>query len=242
MQAAMQSGGSYSSGNPVIDAITQVAYSLGLPPSIPLSIAGWESRGSYDPTSVNQADWNGYSSVGIFQLNTAPGNPGAGYNISQLENPTTNAMLAEQRMLAPYQRGVQQGLSGTSLLDYVANNSGWPLQTGVAAANASEPSYDQGLNAFYTAHFGVGGTGVGGVPGGSLSGGNGGGFTANASASTSQVLQRIDTSMAFKGFDILHPFSYVTNNAEAIAARALIFIVGLLLVVFGLYAAVRRAG
>lgn len=218
----------------VIQTITQVAQSLGLPPAIPLSIAGWETRGSYDPTSTNQTDWNGYSSVGVFQINTAPGNMGFGYTAQQLQDPMTNATIAEEHMVSAYDQAMMQGLTGTQLLDYVANNSGWPDSAGVTIANQVEPSYDRGLNAFYT----------------------GGGWTAaNHSSislpapfapSTAQVtgaataLKSFDDRMQVKGFDILHPFSFVTDNGEAIALRTLLVIVGLLLFIFGLYATVKK--
>ncbi|EPZ43827.1 transglycosylase SLT domain-containing protein [Alicyclobacillus acidoterrestris] len=126
-----------------------MASQYGIDPKIPLTIAEWETRGSLNPDSVNPSDWNGYPSVGLFQLNMAPGNPGYGYTEGQLEDPTTNSQIAVKLMLPAYQNALKQGLTGTNLLDYVANNSGWPDSAGVAVANADEPSYDVGLNAYY---------------------------------------------------------------------------------------------
>lgn len=120
----------------VLDLINEEAEGIGLPPWIPATIAYHES--GLNPNAVNH-DSNGSTDYGLFQLNTE--GLGAGYSPSQLENPYTNIGIAEPKMLTAYKAGVQQGLKGTDLLNYVANNSGWPSSAGVSWTQANT-TYD----------------------------------------------------------------------------------------------------
>lgn len=122
------------------DIISQVASVEGVPSLIPLSIADVESGWRMHASTL---DSNGKYSYGLFQLNTA--GLGAGLTKSQMFNPTTNSEIAIKAMKPWYTKGYAQGLRGTNLVEYVANNSGWPGQLGVAQTQKVEPSYDQKL-------------------------------------------------------------------------------------------------
>ncbi|MCL6637778.1 MAG: transglycosylase SLT domain-containing protein [Alicyclobacillus sp.] len=134
--------------------ITQVANQYGVPAWIPLAIAQQES--GLNP-NVNIIDTNGAYSTGLFQLNQK--GLGAGYTPQQLLDPNLNAHIAISAMKPAYQQGVQQGLSGYPLLEYVAAHSGWPTTTG------QMPSYyQQGLVQAYQQVTGVQFTDVNGNP------------------------------------------------------------------------------
>lgn len=116
-----------------------------LPEWIPLMISQHEDP-SRDPSIVVN-DTNGAQSVGLFQINKK--GLGAHYSIAQLQDPATNIRIAENAMIPAYKAGVQKGLTGSDLLDYVANNSGWPGKLGVSQTNQVEPQYDAALNQLY---------------------------------------------------------------------------------------------
>lgn len=124
--------------------IAQTAAESGVPPYIMLDTAQLESQ--FNANAVTM-DTNGAYSVGLFQLNQQ--GQGAGYTISELQNPTTNASIAAGAMYPYVQRGEAAGLSGLPLLEYVDNNAGWPGQLGVQATQTVESSYDQKLSSIY---------------------------------------------------------------------------------------------
>lgn len=124
------------------NTIGNQAQSIGLAAWIPLDIAQEESGFQNPPPHW---DGTGYA-YGVFQEH--PGFQGVNDPVT-LGQPEQNIVIAENAMLPWYQKGQQQGLTGTNLLDYVANNSGWPTEAGVAAANANEPTYDPSLNSIY---------------------------------------------------------------------------------------------
>lgn len=97
----------------------------GIPEWLWGSIIGVESGGN--PNALG----DGGKSYGLFQLFTA-GGLGDAYrnNPAFLFDPAVNARIAADAMRPKYEEGVKQGLTGFNLLEYVAANSGWPLQTG----------------------------------------------------------------------------------------------------------------
>lgn len=126
------------------DIISSTAGAYGIPDWIPVSIAEWESSMQ---TTQDIVDTNGQHSTGLFQLNQA--GLGKGHSISDLKKASINSEIAIPAMVPAYKEGVAKGLQGTDLLDYVANNSGWPGNGGVAVIQHTEPGYDVGLNKAY---------------------------------------------------------------------------------------------
>lgn len=114
----------------------------GVPTWITDSIATAES--GLNPQA--QGDFNaqtGYTSFGLFQLHQH-GGQGDGYSVQQLENPDLNAQVGIAPMAPAYQAGVKKGLSGYPLLQYVADHSGHPSDTGTMPS-----SYNQQLAQAY---------------------------------------------------------------------------------------------
>ncbi|MHB1701362.1 MAG: transglycosylase SLT domain-containing protein, partial [Acidobacteriaceae bacterium] len=82
--------------------------------------------------SASAVDSNGYPSVGLFQENQAPGNPGAGYSSAQLQDPVFNATVAAKTIGPAAQAGRAMGLSGSSLEAFIADHSGHPVSLPMA--------------------------------------------------------------------------------------------------------------
>lgn len=199
----------------IAQQITTIAQGVGLPAWIPLDIGIQESE------LQNKAPYfdAGSMAEGVFSTHAGYG----GYTFGELANPTTNITAAIDQMLPAYQAGEAQGLSGSQLLDYVANNSGFPDQVGVAYANEVEPAYDQGLNRIYASN---------------------GGSTASSSTSSSSVVgsvskavqqtgdawvkwaESMDEKMAIN-FSFTSPIKSITNDASAITLRFSFFILAL---------------
>lgn len=97
-----------------------MAQSLGIPVTVWEPIAMAES--GLNPAADNPKDTNGGWSVGLFQTNQF--GQGAGYQPSQLLDPITNASVALPYIATATKQGQAQGLSGYSLLQYVASHSG----------------------------------------------------------------------------------------------------------------------
>lgn len=134
------------------DSIISIFSTWGVPAAVWQPIMQVESGGNPSARSVTGNE----DSVGLFQLNRL-GGLGAGYSVTQLQDPTTNASIAAMAMAPAYKEGIKEGLSGLSLVRYVAYNSGWPTTQGINALE-SDPvvqSYDQKLQA---AVLGTGGS------------------------------------------------------------------------------------
>lgn len=113
-----------------------------VPPWIAVSIADAES--GLNPNALG--DYNTKhepTSFGLFQLHQG-GGQGDGYTQAQLLNPQTNAQIGVAPIAAAYQTGTALGLSGMNLLNYTADHSGHPDETGVMPV-----SYQQRLLSAY---------------------------------------------------------------------------------------------
>ena len=214
-----------SSGSNSIQAmITSDAQSLGLPSYIPLDIAQIES-GFSNPAPYY--DVNGYA-TGVFSTHGGFG----GQTLSSLENPAVNILVSEKAMLPAYHRGVAKGLSGAALLDYVANNSGWPLSTGVASANEYEPQYDLNLNKVY------GQTGGKNNVTGNLS------LSAAANSASASIGQaqdafvawalEMDKELEMSNFSITNPIGSILSDGKALMIRTIFFALGLVIIIAAL--------
>lgn len=213
-----------SGGNNSIQGmIVADAGSLGLPPYIPLDIAQIES-GFTNPAPYY--DVNGYA-TGVFSTHGGFG----GQSLSSLENPAVNILVSEKAMLPAYHKGVALGLSGSSLLDYVANNSGWPLSTGVAQANLYEPQYDANLNQVY-ANTGGRSNVTGGFVGKAAKG-VAGGVSQAQDAFVGWGMQ-IDQELQMSNFSITNPFGSVMSDGRALLVRSVFFIIGLVIILVAL--------
>lgn len=154
---------------PWYGAVSQTFAGYGVTPPEWGAIAQTESN--LNP-SASVVDSNGYPSVGLFQLNQAPGNPGAGYSKAQLQDPVFNATIAARSIGPAAQAGRAMGLSGTSLEAYIADHSGHPVSLPMSqptlAGSGLKPSAvkdamaeRQTIVQDYTALGGGGGTGAG---------------------------------------------------------------------------------
>lgn len=131
--------------------IASVAAADKVPAWIPETIAYAES--SDNPAAVSPSK----DSYGLFQLNRKSGQ-GIGYTAAQLLNPTTNAQIGIAPIATAYQAAQKQGLSGYTELEYVADHSGHPDDTGELPASYEErlkTAYDTEVKAYGTS----GGTG-----------------------------------------------------------------------------------
>lgn len=119
------------------EAISKWSGIYGVPIWVTDSIATQESN--LNPAAVGDQG----TSFGIFQLHQG-GGQGDGYTPSQLLNPNTNAQIGISAIAPAYQAGVKQGLTGYPLLQYTADHSGHPTETGVLPA-----AYNKGLASAY---------------------------------------------------------------------------------------------
>jgi len=132
---------------PAVIAIVQWSMAYGVPPWIPLCIAYVESGFNPDAQG-DMCQSNGtysfggscsspgeYTSFGLFQLHI-DGGQGDGYPISVLLNPQENARIGIAPIAAAYREGVSAGLQGFALLEFTADHSGHPDDTGYM-----DPSY-----------------------------------------------------------------------------------------------------
>lgn len=149
--------------------ISQIFAAQGVPESVWRPIMLLESggdAGAYVKSGVEE-------SVGLFQLNRM-GGLGTGYTVGQLKDPVFNATIAAAKMGPSYARGLDKGLDGFALTQYVAYSSGWPTQAGTRALQYDKTvqSYDPKLLSRYnevTGRSGIAGTAS--VGGGIQSGG-----------------------------------------------------------------------
>lgn len=62
------------------------------------------------------------------------------------------------------------------------------------------------------------------------------------STNTVQFFQQIDEALAMPGFDITNPFGSIMQDGRAFAFRAFLFLIGLIIMVFGLIIIVKNTG
>ena len=124
----------------------------GIPESVWQPIMQVESGGNAGTVSQES---NGTTSYGLFQLNS--GGVGKGYSSAFLLDPVNNAALAAAAMKNPYQQGLQKGLSGYALTQYVAFNSGFPTTAGVGSVSTDTvvSGYNTKLKAAYNTYTGA---------------------------------------------------------------------------------------
>jgi len=135
-------------------SVSSIMASIGIPQSVWQPIMDVESGGN---ANAQSSEANGTTSYGLFQLNS--NGVGANYSSSYLLDPTNNATLAGDAMKAAVVKGQAQGLSGYSLTQYVAFNSGFPTEQGVSALN-SDPvvqAYNPVLQNAYNTYASGGG-------------------------------------------------------------------------------------
>ena len=113
-----QSGQSYGNAPSWFKQVEAIFSQQGVPPQYWIPIAVQES--GLNPSAVSSG---ANHSVGLFQLNPV-GGQGVGYPHSELLNPVSNAKIAVPYIASAYHAGVAKGLSGQSLLNYTAANSG----------------------------------------------------------------------------------------------------------------------
>ena len=113
-----QSGQSYGNAPSWFKQVEAIFSQQGVPPQYWIPIAVQES--GLNPSAVSSGPNH---SVGLFQLNPV-GGQGVGYPHSELLNPVSNAKIAAPYIASAYHAGVAKGLSGQSLLNYTAANSG----------------------------------------------------------------------------------------------------------------------
>lgn len=217
-----------ASANAATSAIISAAQKYGVAAWVALDIAQEES--GLNPNAIGD---NG-TSFGLFQLHW--GGQGTGYTAQQLLNPQTNADIGVKNLASAYNTATARGLTGWSLLDYVATDSGHPGYGGPGAY----PSYENGLHAIYNGNGGTAQTG-------GSSGGSGSGSSAQAPNSPlsipsgSDPITVLNNAMKIKSFDITKPINSLTQDAGAIGLRAFLVIAGLCCVIFGMVAIVRSA-
>lgn len=205
-------------GTSIPATIASDAASLGLPSYIPLDIAQLESGF----TNKTVYDVNGYA-YGPFQEHSGFG----GASTSQLQNVNFNILNAEKAMLPAYQKGKAEGLSGLGLLDFVANNSGWPLETGVAAANKYEPTYDQKLSSIYGSS---GGSSRVSASAGRMIGSVKGSVSGAQDAFVGWA-EKMDSELSISHFNALNPIGSVFKDGRAFSVRFIFFALGFIILV-----------
>lgn len=201
------------------DIVSQVAESYGVPPWIALDIMQVESGGN--PSAVGDQG----TSFGLFQLHKG-GGQGDGYPLSVLLDPVRNTEIAMSPIARAYRQGVQQGLTGYSLLEYTASHSGHPTETGYMPE-----SYRQQLIQAYQSGLGAAG-GPGGIVYMPLSS-----PTAAPPAPQGDPIEALDSALQFQSIGLGTVFnfgSWFVHNFEAFVLRVALILLGLLLVVFGL--------
>lgn len=131
--------GSVSDPTSALQAIDEWSQVYGVPTIVTETIADEES--GLNP-SLNIIDTNNAYSTGLYQLNQD--GEGAGFTPTALENPSLNAQIGIRSMVTPYQQAQAQGLTGLKEVEYVADHSGHPDETGYMPA-----SYTQQLTNAY---------------------------------------------------------------------------------------------
>lgn len=206
--------------------VDQWASKYGVPTWIAEDIVKVESNGR-----ANAVGDNG-SSFGLLQLHR--GGQAGNYATSQLMDPNTNLMIGMPYIAAGYQAASKAGYSGFQLLEETAGMSGHP--GGSPGNYIMTSSYAGQLRAVY----------------------NGGGSTADASGSGAGAssgtnaknpmtfqdgmqgfLSGIDNAMQID-FQWTSPVQSLLNDSGAIAFRAFLFLLGLIVIIFGLAIIARK--
>lgn len=166
-------------------------------------------------------------SVGLFQLNRM-GGLGTGYSVGELKDPDFNATIAAKKMAPAYQKGVEAGLEGFALTQYVAYSSGWPTQAGTKALSYDKvvQGYDPILRKKYSEVSGNKSFSPALTPGG------GSGTISTIGGSTPAVgissqLQALQTKASAEG-------GGWANEAGALGLMGLIAALGLIFLFLGL--------
>jgi hypothetical protein len=116
----LSEGGSSSS---IFDTIKYESEKFQIPTWITSSIIEVETN--FDPNRVGDKG----TSFGLLQLHQG-GGQGDGHSIAELKDPVNNLEIGLPHIQKAYKDGVKKGLTGQSLLDYVALNSGHPAEDG----------------------------------------------------------------------------------------------------------------
>lgn len=209
--------------------VMQIFASFGIPEFVWKAIMQTESKG--DPDAYFKTGRE--ESVGLFQLNRM-GGLGTGYSVGELKDPSFNATIAAKKMAPAYQRGVEQGLDGFALTQYVAYSSGWPTQAGTKALTYDKvvQAYNPKLQESYGVVTGGGGSFSPALGGGGGYGQGSGSTGFDGSSSTSAVgissqLQTLQAKATAEG-------GGWANEAGAIGLMTLIAVLGLILLFIGL--------
>jgi len=195
--------------------IASVAAADKVPAWIPETIAYAES--SDNPNAVSPSK----DSYGLYQLNRKSGQ-GIGYTVTQLLDSTTNAQIGIAPIASAYQAAQKQGLSGYTELEYVADHSGHPDDTGELPA-----SYEERLKTAYDteveAHGTSSGTGTSATTGAGNSASTGT-VTPTSTSGLSGTLTRIFWGIAGIAMVLLGMYLLVDPSgqlAEAIGGAML---------------------
>lgn len=198
----------------ITQIITAAAHQYGVAPWVAEDIAQLESHD--DPNAIGDHG----TSFGLFQLHW--GGQGTGYTAAQLKDPILNANIGISHMAAPYQKGVSMGLQGYGLLDYVATHSGHPGYGGPG----HYPSYENALKNVYQSSGGTLPTNAPNQP-----------AQLAADTTSNDFLTNIDNMTKIEGgFSLLNPVA----NAKPVFFRVCIVLIGLLCIIFGLFAIVQK--
>lgn len=206
--------------NTITSIITAAAYKYGVAPWVALDVAQVES--GLNPSAVGD---NG-TSFGLFQLHY--GGQAGNMSVGQLENPYINADVGVKNMAAAYKKGAAAGLTGFALADYTATDSGHPGYAGPG----NYAAYEQQLrSAYYSYNPTTSGSDPSQVSIPSQSTGTG--AQSAGIPSGNDPISVIDSALQLKNFNILHPAQSMTQDAGAIGLRAVLVIIGLVVIIFG---------
>lgn len=202
--------------------IEQQARRSGIPAYIPLTIAEWES--GLNPAAVGDAG----TSFGLFQLHRGGLAPSS-LSDAQLKDPAVNASVAIPHMTSAYRRGTSMGLSGYALVEYVANNSGWPGSLGVDWTRRNRPDYGSGLRTAYQK-----------VTAGEIGDGSGSAGSTGSAArpvySPGSFFRAVEDAGKVESYDdwkddnggmFSNPFSYMVDQGKGVLFRSVLVLVGL---------------
>jgi hypothetical protein len=219
-----------SGGGSIRDLVDQYAAKYGVPSWIVEDIVAVES--SFNPN----AEGDNGTSFGLLQLHW--GGQGTGYTKEQLKDPNINLSIGMPYIAAGYRAALAQGYSGFDLLLHTAGESGHP--GGSPGHYIMTSQYEALLRRVYTQGTGAfTGGGTGATTGGGGSGGSGGNVIGDGAYG---LFTGIDNALQVKGFDLFNPLGSLFQSGQAIALRAFLFLLGLIIIIFGLILIVEEAG
>jgi hypothetical protein len=211
----------------IIDIISQTADKYHVPRVAALAIAYEES--GFDPRNVGD---NG-TSFGLFQLHY--GGQADGYTPDQLFDPQTNADIGIRNMQQAAQEAQRLGLTGWDMVDYIATHSGHPGYGGPGHYPAYESALRHAYDVVTKGNYADASGGTGGT------GSEGDGSQPRSAPRGNDPIDVVNKALQIQGFDIFHPVNSIAQDAVAISLRAVLVIVGIICIIFGLYAAVKGA-